>query len=238
MEIPTEGEEILARENYHKSALYKTIQKIKPDILIVDLLWFSLFHFIEELQCKKIFLCHQVSDDFFQIPTSEEELIFNPLVYNEVLAIEPFESVIQMREINPIILRNRDEVFSREEALNKLNLKGEKDICLFAFNGRPEDFDRNKQKYSYLENAGYQMVYTTNYKGGLFPVLDYFNAFDFIICGAGYNQFWEVQYFQKEAVFENVPLRFSSTEKRIAQCSDFVFDENGADQLVNLLQAL
>lgn len=140
-----------------------------------------------------------------------------------------------MKQINPLILRNRDEILSRKEAIKALCLDGSRDICLFAFNGRPGDFEKNKRKYSYLESAGYQMVYTSNYEGGLFPVVDYFNAFDFIVCAAGYNQFWEAIYFGKEAVFENVPLNFSSTEKRIDECIDFHFDENGADQIVQLM---
>ena len=54
-----------------------------------------------------------------------------------------------------------------------------------------------KKTYSYLEDEGYQMVYSTNYKGGLFPAVDYFNAFEMLICGAGYNSFWEAVYFDR-----------------------------------------
>ena len=55
----------------------------------------------------------------------------------------------------------------------KLNLHGNKNVCLFSFNGKPGEFKDIKKRYSYLEDAGYTMVYTTNYDGGLFPAVDY-----------------------------------------------------------------
>ncbi len=238
LEIPPEDENQLSKENFHESALYKTIIELNADILLVDLLWFNIYNFIHELACKKIFLCHQVFDDFFTIQLPVEKLSFKSEDYDLLFAIEPFSCSFPMDQINPLILRNRDEIFSRNDAIGKLNLDDSRETCLFAFNGRLGDFEKNKGKYSYLEDAGYQMVYTSNYKGGLFPVVDYFNAFDFIICAAGYNQFWEVVYFNKEAVFENVPLAFSSTKHRIKECQEYYFDENGADQLVDIMLSL
>jgi len=234
IEIPVENEIQLSKEKYIDSILYKTIIELNPDILIVDLLWFSLYHFIDELKCKKVFICHQVYNNFFSIKLLEGELQFNEKQYDLQLAIEPFHSKIQLTNINPIILRNKDEILSREDSLAKLKLDSSRDVCLYAFNNRPGDFDKYRKKYSYLENE-YQMVYTSNYSGGLFPIIDYFNAFDFIVCAAGYNQFWEIIYFNKDAVFEHVPLKFSSTEKRYLECSDYQFDENGADQLVDTI---
>jgi UDP-N-acetylglucosamine:LPS N-acetylglucosamine transferase len=148
---------------------------------------------------------------------------------------EPFESMIKSDRINPIIIRNRDEILPRKAALDKLGIKSGKKVCLFAFNGKAGEFERIKKMYSYLEDVGYRVEYTTNYKGGLFPAVDYFNAFDLVICGAGYNAFWEAVYFKKEAVFVPVPRRFESQEKRINECQGYSFDINGADQLVDII---
>ncbi len=41
-------------------------------------------------------------------------------------------------------------------------------------------------------------VGSINYEGGIFPVVNYFNAFDLIICGASYNSFWEAIYLKKK----------------------------------------
>ncbi len=235
VEIPPEDEHQLSSDNYSDSFLYKTLISLKPDILLVDLLWFSLHHFVKELNCKKVFLCHWVEEKFFTLPLRNESLYFKAKDYDRLLAIEPFQTRFPFDEINPLIIRNRDEILTREKAAKELNFEPDRKNCLYAFNGNPGDFEKNREKYSYLERESYGMVYTTNYRGGLFPVVDYFNAFDLLICGAGYNQFWEARYFDKDAIFENVPLRFSSTERRIQKYAKYSFKENGADQLVDIM---
>jgi hypothetical protein len=239
IEIPLEDESVFTRENYPDSLLYRTLSTINPSILIVDRVWFPLYHFIDDLRCKKIFLTLQVSDNFFKVSLNNELLSFRNEQYDQVLAIEPFESSVEMDQINPIIIRNRDEIYCRESALEKLGLSGDKKVCLIALNYKEGYFERLKDKYSYLKGEGHELIYTTNLRGGgIFPIVDYYNAIDLIICAAGYNQFWEVIYFNKEAVFENVPLKFSSTERRIKECQECYFDENGADQLVDIMMNL
>lgn len=238
IKIPLEDDVQLSPKNYEKSALFKTITKLSPDVIIYDLLWFPMYHFIDTLPCKKILLCRLVFDNFFIINTTYGKLTIKPEQFDMLLSCEPFVCSIPMNQINPIILRNKNEIYPRDIALDKLNLDGSEPICVYAFNHHPEDFGKHLKKYSYFKDIGYKMVYTTNYKGGIFPLVDYFNAFDYIISGAGYNIFWEVIYFDKEAVFENFAMKFSSTEYRINSCQEYYFEENGADQLVDMILKL
>ncbi len=232
LEIPLEGDTELSQDNYRNSLLYTTILELKPDVLIIDLLWFPLYYFIDELKCTKLFLCHQVVPGFFSI--RDPDMDFIPSQYDYLIGIEPFESEYNFLPINPLITRNRDEIHSRSIALEKLNLNDQKKNALFAINARPGDFERLREKYEYLEND-FDVTYSTNYRGGLFPVIDYFNAFDLVVCLAGYNQFWECRYFKKEAVFETISLNFSSMEERIRSGENFSFDVNGADQLAEMV---
>jgi len=238
IEIPLEKAEDLSYAKHESSILYRTLLDLKPDILIVDLLWFPLSNFINKLSCKKIFLCRQVDDRFFSIPAEEGQLNFRAEDYDQILAIEPFKSSIKMKSINPIIIKNKNEIFSRKKAATELNLAEKDRACLLAYNGHPGDFKRVKKTYSYLEDQGYQMVYSTNYEKGIFPVVDYFNAFDLIVCGAGYNSFWETIYFKKEAIIIPTPTMFENQECRIQECQEYSFNENGADQLVDIIMNL
>lgn len=235
IEISGESEQVLDEVNYQDSILYKTISSLNPDILLVDLLWFTLYSFIDKFSCKKIFLSRQVSYKFFTVPLKTGSLQFNPNQYDKIFATEPFTSCIEMESINPIILRNRDEILDKNEALKKLGLNADKPVCLLAHNGKSGEYEDIIKTYSYLEDEGYRMVYSTNYKDGLFPAVDYFNAFDLIITGGGYNSFWEAQYFEKEALFIPVPRQFEDQRKRIDECSGMTFEENGADQLVDII---
>jgi hypothetical protein len=169
------------------------------------------------------------------MPIGGKTLAFRQQDYDLALSIEPFPTSQPLRQINPIILRNRDEILPRQRALAELDLADEGHHCLFAFNGKPGEFENVKKMYSYLGDEGYQMVYSTNYQGGLFPAVDYFNAFEVLICGAGYNAFWEAVYFQKESIFVPQQRRFENQSWRVDECQDYVFERNGADELVELI---
>jgi len=239
IEIPLEDDKALSRDNYSSSFLYKTLIELSPDILIVDRMWFTLYHFIQKLKCVKIFFSIQVDDRFFAINLADEMITFKPEQYDRILAIEPFKCSIAMDQINPIIIRNRDEIYDKKTALLKLGINGLKKVCLIALNYKEGYFERLKTKYSYLESAGYDIIYTTNVKGGgIFPIVDYYNAIDLVVGAAGYTQFWEVIYFQKEAIFETFPLHFSNMKWRLNECQDYSFNENGADQLVNIMLSI
>lgn len=237
--IVFEDEHTLSPESYRRSELFNAITDFKPDLILVDLSWFMLQAFIDELSCKKIFLCRQIDVQTFHIFLDGRTIVFDPSSYDIIVKTEPWDAPFEAKEVNPLIIRNQNEIFSRAESLRKLGLAGVKPVCLFAFNGNPGDYKRIGKTYSYLEDEGYDLVCTTNYNGegrvDLFPVVDYFNAVDLLICGAGYNAFWEAVYFQKEAVFVPIPTRFEDQYRRIEESCDHQFDENGADQLVDIM---
>ncbi len=237
--IQFEDEHTLAPGSYRDSELFKAVTDFNPDLLLVDLSWFMLYAFIGELPCRKIFLCRQIDVQTFSIPLAGGTITFNPASYDAVVQTEPWDPPFAAEEVNPLIIRNRNEILSREEGLAGLGLKGDKPVCLFAFNGNPGDYKRIGKTYSYLEDEGYDLVYTTNYTGegraDLFPAVDYFNAVDLLICGAGYNAFWEAVYFKKEAVFVPIPTRFEDQYSRVEKHSAHHFDENGADRLAGII---
>lgn len=67
IKLPLETTIELSHKNYHKSILYKTLTKLKPDILLVNHQWFMIHNFIDEFKCKKIYLSDQVNDNHFKI---------------------------------------------------------------------------------------------------------------------------------------------------------------------------
>lgn len=238
IEIPKEHEYQLNKENYHTSVLCKILASLAPDVLIVDLVWFLLHHFIRELPYKKIFITHVVHDNFFYVLLPEGTIYFRPEDYDRALAIEPFRTSMPFDEINPIIVRNRDEIYSIDNALATLNLNAQSPKCLVTFNFHPTDPIMNMDKYSYLKKEGYEFIYTKDYPDGLFPAVDYYNAFDIVISAAGYSQFWEARFFNKKAFFEKRQTVFEDVDYRLKKCKKHSFTENGADQLVDIIEKL
>ncbi|HOT47019.1 MAG TPA: hypothetical protein PLC28_19230 [Spirochaetota bacterium] len=236
--VPVETEDDLAPARWNKSILYKTFRKLKPDVLLVHHQWFMVHHFIKELPCKKIYLSDQAFDSHFKVPLPSGTLEFSPGSYDRVFAIEPFQSAVPMETVNPVILKNRDEIMPRKTALERLHLDGAKPVALYALSGKPEYFDLFKSKYAHLKEEGYEVIHSSTYHNGIFPAVDYFNAFDLIVCGAGYNQVWEAIYFGKKAIFEMLDVNFSDQASRIKAGQTFSFDVNGADQLADIILGL
>jgi len=233
-EIPPEMEDQLAPNSYRDSELYQALTVLKPDLLVVDLLWFPLYFFLNELSCKKIFLWQQMDPRFFSIELPSDTIAFKPEQYDLVVAIEPFTGPGPATKVNPLILRNRDEILPRPEAMEALGLDEQQQNCLLAINAHPGDFEKTRERFSYLASSGYRMVYTTNYDRGIFPVVDYFNAFELIVCGASYNSFWEAVFFDKEAIFVPTKTQFVDGERLIREYRNYSFEHNGADQLVEI----
>jgi len=231
IKIPYEYESELSKNNFKKSVLYKTIKKLKPDILLVNHQWFSIYHILDDLNCKKIYLADYTYDNHFKIKLLDGELVFKPEKYDLVLGIEPFDSAIPMERINPLIIRNKDEILPRNKALKRLGLDGKQRSALFSIGYQPNHYERIREKYSYLEKE-YVLVYLPF---DIFPAVDYYNAFDLIVCGGGYNNVWEANYFNKKAMFEPIPMNFSNQSVRIKISENFHFDINGADQLVEII---
>jgi hypothetical protein len=237
--FPLESEEMLSPERYRESGVFDSLASFKPDILIVEQFWFGLHSFVHDLPCKKVLLTFQMDPSVFQLKIRENEYRFHPEDYDLLLRTEPgYEVPFESREINPMVMLNRDEIMSREAALADLMLPEAAHACLFACSGEPAQVEDTWKSFSYLEAEGWIVIRSQHLDGGLFPVSDWFNAFDFLVSGAGYCAFWEARWFKKEAFFVPFPRRFEDQARRASIFSDYTFDTNGADELVRMLMAL
>jgi hypothetical protein len=191
MTLPAEEADALGPERYRESALFRAIDSYRPDFLIVDLFWFNLDAFLRELPCKKILLIRQVDPAIFHFRVPGRELTFHPADYDIILKTEPgFELPFPARQIADLGFGDKEET------------------CLFAFNGKQGEGASAWKSYSYLREEGWKVYRSDNRQGGLFPAVDWFNAFDMLVCGAGYSAFWEARAFGKEAFFVPFPRRF------------------------------
>lgn len=237
--LPLEGEEELGPAGYRASALFAAIESFKPDVLVVDVFWAALDAFIRDLPCRKVLLSIQMDPSFYNVTTRNNEFVFRPEDYDLRLRTEPgYTTPFDARDINPIVIRNRDEIKSRKDARADFALAEDERACLFAFNGEIGEGAAAWKSFSYLQDEGWAVVRSHNREGGLFPAVDWFEAFDLLVCGAGYSAFWETRWFRKDAFYVSFPRHFENQERRPALFSDYEFEINGADELVHLLQGL
>jgi len=234
--IPAEDEDSLGPGRWSESQLYNAIAEYNPDILVVDLFWFALDSFIRELPCRKAILIRQVDPRFFRFRVKDRELAFRPDDYDLVTAVEPgFELPFPAERLEPLIMRNHDEILSADAARADLGIEPGERACFFGFNGKEGEGAQVWKSFDYLESEGWKVIRSDNRQGGLFPAIDWYNAFDMVVVGAGYNAFWEARYFGKEAFFAPFPRNFEDQYHRVRVNSDYVPKENGADELVKRL---
>lgn len=234
--LPEEGADALSPARCRDSALYAAIASFDPDILLVDMSWFALDGFAGDLGCRRVFLSRQVDPRFFRFDLPDRRLAFRPADYDLVVRTEPgFGLPFESRSVEPIVIRNLDEIKDAAAARAELGLAEGEKACLFAFNGNSWEGEEAWKSFSYLAEEGWRVIRSGNREGGLFPAADWFNAFDLLVCGAGYSAFWEARAFGKEAFFVPFPRRFEDQERRIALCSDYRPTENGADGLARLM---
>ena len=234
--IPLDPEsfESLSEQRFRTSPTFVTLRDLAADIVIVDLAWFATHRVVGALPGRSVLLLRQVAADFFGYVHDDQPVELDPAVYDQVVAIEPWPLPFPAVQVDPIVMRNRDELLPRAAAAAALGLDPNQPTALIATNGKPGEYEELRSTYSYLEDE-YQLFCSSNHHGGVFPIVDYFNAFDFIVCSAGYNAFWEAVYLEKPAVFVPNPRRFEDQAWRIEQCQEYRFSGNGADQLVHLL---
>ena len=188
--------EALLGPNRYETALYRNIEEFAPDVLIVEGSWFVFHELIHDIDAYKVGVFSSMLPGFFHINAAGRELRFDGDGYDRVFATEPFAPPFPAEHLNPVLLRNPEEIFPREESARRLGIDPNRETAFIALNGRPGEFENLKKTYSYLEDE-YQVVYSSNYHGGIFPALDYYNASDVVVCGGGYSQFWEAVYYKR-----------------------------------------
>jgi hypothetical protein len=225
-------------EDYHELALFKRLTQPDYDILLVDHAWGLIQLFGSAIQTKKIGIFRQVNPQFFKYRMQNSIVTYAPSLFDEVFLIEPFTSPIQGTFIPPIVFRNPNEIFSREEARDRLQVPDNKQCAVIAQGGvNPQEFEQILQDYSYLEDVKdyYLLKTSTHFEHGIFPLVDYYNGIDLLICGAGYNQYWETRFFDIHPMFFPFNRLEETQAQRLKEGAPYTMRENGADVLVNLL---
>ena len=224
-----------------RTQLYKRIRKIAPDLLIVYGSWVPVLPYIGTLSAHKVLLLRQCNPPWLSLPMSGRDPIpINHADYDLSLVCEPNFKVPGFSQINPIVIRNPDEILSREDARRSMQVPPGKKLCVIARNGYMGELDSLLAQYSDRYDPEEWHVYiTTNANGrGLFPLADYAAAIDLLVSGGGYATFYETRFLGIPAKLESFPRLAEDIGWRLRTNSDYEFEENGADQFVRITRDL
>ncbi|MFP4353835.1 MAG: hypothetical protein ACLFUJ_01835 [Phycisphaerae bacterium] len=166
-----------------------------------------------------------------------DEVPINPEDYDLALTCEPGFTIPGFQEINPIVIRNADELLPRAEARARLGVPDGLRNCVIARNGYEGELQELLARHGGRD--GWHLTVLTNQGGrGVFPLAEYANAIDLLISGGGYATFYETRYLGIPAELEHFERNAENIAWRLETNAEYTFAENGADQFAELVRPL
>ena len=212
--------------------LYRAIRELQPDVLFVYGSWLPVYPWIAELECTTVLLMRQTNEPFLRVRRGPIAMDINPGDYTHAFCIEPNFHLDGFTNVPPVIIRNPDEIMSRDEARAALGVPEGKKALVVARNGYPGELEAllaDQQE----EASQWHRIVTTNRDGaGIFPLADYANGIDLLVSGGGYSTFYETRYFGIPAELSAFERNAEDISWRLRTNKDYEFDSNGADMIV------
>jgi hypothetical protein len=236
--VRPEPEQLFLRDR--QTELYMALKKTKPDCIIIYGIWVPVLPYIEDFRCPVLFVTRLLSDKWFSLIDREgRQIPFNHDSYDDVISIEPgFLPDPAFRAVEPVIIRNRDEILARDKARERLGVPPGKQCCVIAQNGYPGEIEKLIESHQGTV-SDYHLVITSNRDdNSLFPLADYMAGIDLLISGAGYSLFYESRYFNVPSFFTSFSRNAEDTSWRITMNSDYNCSKNGADTLADTIMAM
>ena len=226
-----------------RTRLYRALRRLKPELLIVYGSWVPILPILSEIDCRTVLLMRQVNEPFLHIlmqpsgASSGRQIDVNPGDYDLALTCEPGFELEGFRSIHPIVIRNRDEILTRDEARRRLAVPDGKKLALIARNGYEGELEEllARRAASARRDEWHEFVTTNKDGGGIFPLADYAAAINLLVSGGGYSTFYETRYLGIPADLAAFPRNAEDIEWRLRTNANYTFDVNGADEFVGMV---
>jgi UDP-N-acetylglucosamine--N-acetylmuramyl-(pentapeptide) pyrophosphoryl-undecaprenol N-acetylglucosamine transferase len=232
----------LPKEAYLKlvqTVVWNAVSSFSPDVLVVDTFPTGNLQELAPLltwEMRKVFVFREQKEEMARRPLLQNaiKLYDRVIVPHDEAEDLPLPEGVRAFRVGPILIRDRGEVLSREEARQRLGLAGDRTVLYASFGGGGDpEVDRCLRltlrlalEHSDLEvvlapgplyragvgsRRGGEMEALLGRLGGRVRVLDYFpamevlHAFDLAVAGVGYNTSHELLYTGVPAVFIPFP---------------------------------
>jgi hypothetical protein len=230
-EVEIRSAELLDEKLAPRSELAEKLERLAPDLLIVDLFWAPLRWILPQRRWNSWLLLRRCPPEWFVGP-KKQHAPFDPSLFSRAFAIEPgLDAPISLEEISPIVICNHDECRPRGALRNYLHVPPDQSLVVVAHAGKPDEMAR------FPVNSAHRFDLFA--ESALFPLAEWLDDADEIHCGAGYNSFWETIWLGRAARTHFVPFARTIDDQawRIARGSSHVMKENGADRLARQIVA-
>lgn len=207
------------------SDLARTLAEFRPDLLLVDMFWASLRHFLPSLGCEAWLLVRKCPGAWFVGPSDTP---YAPEQYRRTIAIEPVRHLAITERIDPIVVCNPDECRPPTALRERLGMPPGETLTVVTHAGVAGEIDGIAPAVG--EKAVRCDLHDTE---PLFPLAEWLGGADRIFSAAGYNSYWEARWlgYADRTHFAAQPRRIDDQAWRIAACGAHAMRANGADVL-------
>jgi hypothetical protein len=208
------------------SELAQKLTAFAPDLVLVDLFWAPLRWVLPLLGCEAWLLLRLAPPVWF---TGRRDLPFERDRYTRIVAIEPVEDHgLGATRIDPVVVANPDEVRPSGALREWLGADAGETLTVIAHAG-----ERGELAALRAEAGAGAAVLDLYEPGAPFPAAEWLPGADLVVCGAGYNAFWEARWlgYACRSRFVPFPRTIDDQARRLLTLDDAAPRANGADVL-------
>ena len=188
--------------------------------------WAPLYWVLPQLDCETWLLVRLCPEQWLQGPAPTP---FNASAFGKVIAIEPLSFQATEDVIDPIVVANPDECQPPGALRNRLCVAKEERLEVVHHAGERGEMRALKRVAEQPSARSLDL----RQRSALFPAAEWLPGADRIVCGAGYNAYWEARWLGYAERTKFVPFRRRIDDQafRVTSFGDYVMRENGADTL-------
>ncbi len=209
-----------------ESDLARALLAFAPDLVVVDLFWAPLRWVLPHLAAEAWLLVRTCPAPWL---SSRLGMPFAPEQYARIVAIEPIEHPEIGETIDPLVIANPEECRPPTALRERFGVPLEEPLQVVLHAGLPGELARLAPP----GEPAHTLTLDLHGADPLFPACEWLGGADRIVCGAGYNSFWEAHWLGYAPRTRFVPFARSIDDQaaRIERFSGHRPRENGADVL-------
>lgn len=230
-EIAFRPEEYTTPERARESALGTTLSALAPDVVLCDLHWVPVQQVLAAgISTPAWLLLRSHVPRWLDGPsfaTFEREL------WERVFAIEPIGLPCAHQSLEPVVVGNPGERMPPDALHRHLGLTPGTPLTVAMQAGEVGEVEQLLG-----EPVGHLLQSDLRAEGVPYPLGLWLQGATRVLSGAGYNAFWEAKWLGhfERTRFTAFPRPIDDQAWRIRECAAYRMRENGADQLVRLLE--
>lgn len=209
-----------------ESELADQLASFGPDLLLVDMFWAPLRYVLPRLDCERWLLIRCCPPAWFRGPRVAP---FEPSQYDRIVGIEPVDYPVLSCRIDPIVIANPDECRPPEALRQRFGVADGQRLVAVLHAGKAGEIEELEARA-----PGARFVRLDLFDDeALFPAAEWLSGADAVVCGAGYNAYWEARWLGYAAATTFLPFarRIDDQTLRLRDFGSYRMVENGADTL-------